>query len=104
MRDGARHRRRTGGRRDSGEASTDAAGEASAHPTRSFVVRNWIEDPAAGGRGATWRGKVVHVQSGEQRTVESLVGIHLFLSRHLALVGVRPRLADRIRLVVMRLR
>lgn len=72
------------------------------HPTQSFIVRIWIEEPAEPGRGATWRGHITHVQSGARRSVDSLVGIHRFLVVHLEAVGVRLGVVDRIRLAFVR--
>jgi hypothetical protein len=72
------------------------------HPTRSFVLRIWIEEPATGGGRARWRGHITHVQSGERRSIDSFAGILRYLVAHLAAVGVRPGLRDRIRMAVMR--
>ena len=72
------------------------------HPTQSFIVRIWIEEPAEPRRGATWRGHITHVQSGRRRPVDSLAGIHRFIVGHLAAVGVRPGVVDRIRLTFVK--
>ena len=74
------------------------------HPTQSFVLRIWIEEPAGERRPAVWRGHITHVQSGEQRSVGGFADVHRFLARHLAAAGLRFRAADRIRLLLMRIR
>lgn len=72
------------------------------HPTQSFILRVWVEEPARPGRAATWRGHVTDVQSREYRAVDSFADVHRFLVARLSEVGIRPRMLDRIRLVLVR--
>lgn len=59
----------------------------------SFVIRLWIEEPAAGRHAARWRGQITHVTSGTRRYVERLADIVIFIAGYLEGAGARtPRL------------
>jgi hypothetical protein len=73
-----------------------------AHPTHSFVLRVWIEEQAHNGRGAIWRGQIIHVQTGARGVFTGIVDIHRFLVDELAAVGVRLGISDRVRLLLMK--
>jgi hypothetical protein len=88
---------------EDGEDRMGRYGEAE-HPTQSFVLRVWIEEPARDGSRTTWRGHITHVQTGERRSVGSIADVHRFLAEHLGALGVRFRAADRIRMLLMRTR
>lgn len=75
-------------------------GRESEHPTLSFVVRIWIEEPAAARSGAIWRGHITHVQSGDRRAVDTLGEVEGFIVCRLAEMSVRWRAIDRIRLLL----
>lgn len=50
-------------------------------PAATFIVRLWIEPTAA--RAETWRGEVMHVQSGEKHYFTKVEEIERFVKNHL---------------------
>ena len=63
--------------------------EATTHP---FIVRIWLEETAQEAGQATWRGQVIHVPSGERRTIHDLDEIRIFIAPYLEAMGVHlPR-------------
>ncbi len=58
--------------------------------THSFIVRIWLEEPAAAGEPAVWRGHVTHVPGGERRYIQDLNEIAAFIVPYLASMGVDP--------------
>lgn len=58
----------------------------------SFLVRLWIEETAEesaqAANGATWRGHVTHMPSGERRYVQDLGEITAFIRGYLEQAGV----------------
>jgi len=56
--------------------------------THTFIVRIWLEKSAEEAGRATWRGRVTHVPSGEERTVETLDQITAFVTHYLRTMGV----------------
>jgi hypothetical protein len=75
--------------------------EATSYP---FVIRIWLEDSAEGGHGATWRGHITHVPSGERRYFDSLDDIASFVAPYLERMGVKLGLWWRVRQWVKHLR
>ena len=69
--------------------------------SHSFIVRIWIEEPAAQGRRAAWRGQIIHVGDDDRRMVQRLEEIVAFLAVYLDQMGVREgffrRLTRRLR-------
>lgn len=49
----------------------------------SFVIRLWLETDAEGKSGATWRGYIVHVPSGNQGAVKQPKDILTFITPYL---------------------
>jgi hypothetical protein len=64
--------------------------------THSFVVKIWLEEAAADGHGAAWRGHVTHVPSGERRYFEALTEMADFVMPYLQEMGVKPALCWRV--------
>lgn len=60
--------------------------EGTSHP---FVVRVWLEEIASKSRGATWRGHITHVPSGERRYLNNLDEATAFIARYLEEMGVK---------------
>lgn len=60
--------------------------------SHSFIVRIWVEEPAARGRRAVWRGQITHIGDGERRTVQRLTEIVAFIAGYLSELGVRESL------------
>lgn len=50
---------------------------------QSFIVRVWVEEPARGAEGVSWRGHVTHVPGGERRYLKDLGDIVDFISPYL---------------------
>ena len=57
--------------------------------THSFIVKTWLEEANEGSGGATWRGLITHVPSGQQRYLSSLSEITTFIAAYLEDLGVR---------------
>ncbi len=68
--------------------------ESTSHP---FVVRIWLEVAAHGSRGATWRGHITHVPSGERRYLRNLQDITTFIAPYLEEMGVKLGLLWQVR-------
>ena len=63
--------------------------DADATTSHSFIVKVWLERTRSAVQGPTWRGRIIHVPSGEQQYVQELDGIALFIALRLAELGVR---------------
>ena len=59
------------------------------HGTLSFVVRIWLEETAEEAGRALWRGRITHVDSGEQDYLRTLGDVTAFIAPFLAGLGVR---------------
>jgi hypothetical protein len=70
--------------RDADDLSMDSI-EATSHP---FILRIWLEEPAAGIHRAKWRGHITHVPSGERAYIEDLDQILEFIIPYLRDMGV----------------
>jgi hypothetical protein len=57
--------------------------------SHSFIVKVWVEQARSARRGATWRGHITHVPSGDRVYVDELDAIALFIAPRLAGLGVR---------------
>lgn len=62
----------------------------------SFVVRIWRERQGYGGRKVTWRGRITHAASGNQRALHALGDIAAFIEPYLVQLGVAPSLRLRL--------
>ncbi len=63
---------------------------------QSFIVKVWVEERAAGGRGL-WRGHITHVSSGKRRYLKNLDDIRNFIAPYLEAMGVKLGMRWRIR-------
>lgn len=54
----------------------------------SFVIRIWIEEPGDESSGATWRGHITHVLSGNQHYFQELNAIATIMTPYLQAKGV----------------
>lgn len=75
--------------------------EATSHP---FVIRIWLEERAQEAHGATWRGHITHVPSGERRYLQSLDDMASFVAPYLESMGIKPSLWWRVRQGLKRLK
>lgn len=64
--------------------------------SHSFIVRIWLEEPAARGRRPVWRGQITHVGDGERCVVQRLAEIVAFIAGYLNQMGVREGLIWRL--------
>jgi hypothetical protein len=62
--------------------------ERSEFAPQSFVIKIWLEEAAAEGTRATWRGHITHVPSGQRRYIQDLEGISAFVAPYLRQMGV----------------
>jgi hypothetical protein len=62
----------------------------------SFIVKIWLEETAEEAGGATWRGHVTHVPSGERRYIQDLDQVRDFIVPYLEEMGVRFRARVRV--------
>ena len=60
--------------------------------THSFIVRIWLEEVEDEAGEAIWRGRIVHVLSGEERYFEKVDDLVDFIFGHLGLPKPRRRL------------
>jgi hypothetical protein len=56
--------------------------------THSFIVKIWLEETAVEDGQVTWRGHITHVPSREQRYLQDLDDIPLFVIPYLEKLGV----------------
>jgi hypothetical protein len=56
--------------------------------TFSFVIKIWVEETAAEAGQSTWRGRIVHVPSGRQRSIVDLRHVAAFIAEHLTAAGL----------------
>lgn len=70
--------------------------------THSFIVKVWLADPDRGSDRLEWRGRVIHVPSGEGRHFVRLAELRAFIMPYLHRLGVRPTLRWRLRRLVRR--
>jgi len=56
--------------------------------THPFVIKIWLEQEAAQGRRATWRGHLTHVPSGARHYFGRLSEIALLIAPYLEQMGV----------------
>ena len=68
---------------DSGQ---DASAEFNVH---SFIVKVWVEEEDTENSGATWRGHITHVPSGDRRYLKNLDEIAAFIEPYLKAMGIR---------------
>lgn len=73
--------------------------EVSVHP---FIVKIWLEETTEEAGRATWRGRIIHVPSGEKRYLQDLNDIIDFITPYLREMGVEypplSRIGQRLRL------
>ena len=77
------------------------ATDAESRVSQSIVVRLWLESPEPAEQRAIWRGRITHVPSGEERTVDSLAGIAYVCATHLLAVNALLRWYERLWVRVM---
>jgi hypothetical protein len=57
--------------------------------THSFIIKIWIEETVEEVGQATWRGRITHVASGNQRYLTNLDEITAFIVSYLQGMGVK---------------
>lgn len=57
--------------------------------THSFIVKIWLEETTERADHGTWRGRITHLPSGEQRYIKDLDGILAFVAPYLTKMGVK---------------
>jgi hypothetical protein len=77
------------------------ATSAESRVSQSIVVRLWLEEPEPAHERAIWRGRVTHVPSGEECTVDSLAGIAYVCAIRLLAVNALLRWYERLWVRVM---
>lgn len=77
------------------EVRVDAT-DAESRVSQSIVVRLWLEGPEPVEKRAIWRGRITHVPSGEECTVDSLAGIAYVCAIHLRAVNALLRWYERL--------
>ncbi len=65
--------------------------------TFSFIVKIWLEEPTGHASGATWRGHITHVPSGQRHDLKDLCAIPAFIAPYLKELGVEPGMRWRVR-------
>ena len=65
--------------------------------THSFVVKVWSEETGAAPHEVVWRGQIMHIPSGQQKSFHNLSEIATFIGPYLQQLGVRPNWWQRLR-------
>ena len=58
--------------------------------TYSFVIRIWMEEAPTNEKAGTWRGYITHVNSADQRYLQSLEDIIAYIVPYLEAWGMNP--------------
>lgn len=57
--------------------------------THSYIIKIWLEESASEAGPARWRGRIIHVPSGQQHYFQNLDDILIFIAPYLEERGVQ---------------